>query len=546
MKILPLFSLALCLAASVSAQTFVATFLNKVKTASEAIKASKLAPAIQTDFQNRLTKIQDKACAATASGSAASVAGKACNATPEKIEEATDALSALSDDLAAAVTADGSKGLPQLYAPKLAALTAELNAAKLPVDAADRKPLDKRIADFPNLLKSGNPGLVTGKPKQDIVTAADEQFNKLKDDVDAAVALAADKSNSVGFFTAFQAKVKKLQTAIGASKLDKAIQMDFSTKLGAINDSVCSGTAVSKLSIGFTADGLKKACPQATASAVEAADGKVDDLTAALTQAIADDGTKSLGALYAPKIKALQVVLAAAKIPDNDRKNLTGRITAFQESLSTAKQASAVSMAARTHGDPVQDAADTYQKLSDDVNAAVALSKDKDEAGGFVKGFETKVGALQKKIAGSRLNAAFQQDFTAKLNAIVTATCGSPMSAQAVTCAKYTPSKLEAADGQLATLSDSVDDAIKNLGTETLTILYKDKIAALDTELNTGGINSTDLRALQGRLQSFKNLLTSKAGPGVDLVAKASDTYDALKADADAAVALSKTPNKKN
>lgn len=566
MKTLAFSLVVLSLALPASAQTFLAKFQTKAETLEKTIKDSKLSPDAKAGFTARLTKIEGDVCGKTAGFDGKSgFAGKTCAATPSKVEDADDALQTLSDDVAAAIKT-GPVDINKLYAPQLAVLKSKVDGGMLAT--TDKTALDKRIATFFD-FGSKNPGVKA----PDLAALAAEKFSTLKDDVDAVLTLAKDKTNAHdGFVTAFEAKVHSVTTTIKDSKLNADFKADFTTRLNKIISDACPETAAA---ISAAKGAGKLNCAKATPEKIEAADGNLKDLGDEISETINLDGSKSLADVYAPQIVKLKADLAAAKIDKIDLDALNKRITAFQDQLKAdfkglksnvlyGEKPGTLGKLKKTHDDNVQKAADDFAKLQADAAAAVALSKEGADSKGFLAAFEAKVAALKKTINGSKLNKDFKTDYLNQTDAITKEICkpriGAGAANGAVDCKLATPSKLSTADGQVDALAADVADTIKLDGSESLASVYAPQIAALKKSLAGAKVDKADLDALNKRIGAFsdslnadfagpKGAMLSFEKPGAldkrkkdheDKVQQAATDFAALQADVNAAIALSK------
>ncbi|HXS99367.1 MAG TPA: hypothetical protein VN915_01700 [Elusimicrobiota bacterium] len=560
-------ALALLIPASAFAQTFVQNYHTKAGKVSDAIKSSGLNADLKASFEGRLAKINEKVCGqgfALERFIGSPTLSNCPGISTSKVEDANDALDALSDDLADAIKKDAGKTEAQLYAPKLALLKQKVQSSK--IDKDDQKALLDRIDNFDkgNALKGMTTYVAEKGEKGAKGDAAklDEKFQKLSDDVDAAIDLAKDKAEAEGFAKAFQSKADALKTKISGSKLAAPIQQDFQSQLTAIEKAACEPAAGAKRPAGLSAGIAEKAAKgvcRGTPSSLDKGTDALATLSDGVDEAIKADGAKSLADIYKPQTAALKTKLTKASVDRADMDALNKRIDDFTKSLEDIKNDAKVGALAgkpalrgRKTEDAVQTAADTFQKLSDDVDAAVALAQANKGSDSFYTDLQKQLTALDAKVKATKLDPAFKSDFDARAAKIVADVCPTAAGRKGFDmkgCDKAAPSKISAAQTALDKLSDDVDAAAKSDGTETLAAVYKPKLAALKTQLTKSRVSSENQKPLLKRIDSFDSDILSKATSRIrgekkvkgseDEVQKASDLYDALAADVAAAIKLS-------
>lgn len=582
MKLVALFAVALAVAAPASAQSFLNAYQTKVRRLSTAIDQSPLNADLKLDFRNKLNKIHLGACNGTG-GVEAYLAVEATHcgdSSASKIEDANDKIDSLGDALNDAIKQYGKKDMRQLYGPKVAALKTKIEGAKS-IDANDKKALNERIRALSDLLAAPN------TPAEKV----DDTLQKLSDDVDAAIALSAEKGESVGFLNAFAAAQKKLKTKIETSKLAKPLQDDFTAQLNAIEQGACHPNAKS----GDQEVGVENAARvglrdcHGTPSSLEKAQDAQNALSDAVDAAIKTDGTKSLVDIYAPKVAALQAKIKAANIDKTDSNALTAEFTDFNDGLNGKGWGAAIKRGAdaavsfddlkrrqKDTEDLVQKAADKFQKLSDDVDAAVALSKEKGESVGFATKLLSDVEALKSKVNATKLDQAFKTDFLRRIDQIKKDACtpkdgskdasgkgawadgGARGFTKPADC-KTSASLVETAETALSQVSDDLAAAVTADGTKTLAEIYKPKLDALTKQLDGSTISADNRKPLDERIKNFNDAVAKavaksgsprQSGRGLsqdpkllkateDTVQAASDLFDKLSADVAAAIKLS-------
>jgi hypothetical protein len=479
------------------------------------IAKTHLADSFKKDFHRQVAVIQ------TAAGCAfiARTESYDCStAALSKVEKADADLAALSAAVDAAVKTDGTQTLAQLFAPKIAKLSATLAATTLA--PSDKATFQARIEAFQKGLgvapASALKGALPESPE-----SAQASLDALAANIAEAVALIPKGQTLLQDYNAKQAAAR---TAILTSKLAQPFHADFLKQLDAIDSALCAG-ASRMAAKDLVGTGKCFVSMLKLEDAVE----KTAALSDAVAAAVKTDGSKSLSALYQPKIAALR--LQIAKIDAQDQTDLKKEIDAFAATLAPAP-----SLSARTP-EAVEAA---YEKTSGDVAAAVELAKTQKN---FVAALDAKIAALQAKVAASKLNAAFKTDFANKLTvAIKPAGCDIAALARQMSCkGAASASAIAAVEDNLAKLSDDVAAAIKADGTQSLSDLYAPKVEKLSAMLAASKVDAADLTKLTNRIKAFTASL--KAGPGglgkgvtVDSVA---DAFSQLTDDVQAAIDLS-------
>jgi hypothetical protein len=333
------------------------------------------------------------------------------------------------------------------------------------------------------------------------------------------------------------AAAKKISDKITASKLNTSLKSDFTRQLSTImSDAGCR-----------TGSGMPgpDPCANATPSAIQQAEGKLNKLSDAVDQAIKDDASKSMLQIYQQRIDALRRNIETAKVDPADKQKLERRLMDFQALLN-----------GKSAGRPLspEDADKTLKAIADDLAAAIDLNQ---KTGTIAAGFLTKVDALKKKIEGTKLNAQFKNDFLGQLSTILSHVCSNGMSSGAkagpTSCSNATPSAIANAEGELAKLEAAVDKAVQDDGGKDMSQIYKPQIEALITKLARSKVDPNDAQKLRRRIDEFAMLTTGKGGTGTgsgrpggpvtpEMLQK---TFQQLSDDVDAAILLAENSKSK-
>ena len=269
-----------------------------------------------------------------------------CVVDPTTTQSAIGQIAQLSATVDKDVTTYGKKSPPEYYRALAEALRKQVTASRL--QASDKTALDRRIENFESTLT----GLVGGSSHVSPVERIDSAYQSLLAEVNAALSLSGDKET---LFKTLSDAYAKLNKQVSASKLDKSIQRDFTSRAQSIVQN--AGCQVQGALSCRAADPVK----------IQQAVQELTNLGNAVAQAVATYGTKTLAQYYGPLLEALRKRVTSSKIGADDKNALERRIQDFF----------GPSLGAQGPGRSCHSfsaLADRYAALSADVDAAIQLA----------------------------------------------------------------------------------------------------------------------------------------------------------------------------
>ncbi|MCU1311941.1 MAG: hypothetical protein JWO20_3066 [Candidatus Angelobacter sp.] len=135
----------------------------------------------------------------------------------------------------------------------------------------------------------------------------------------------------------------------------------------------------------------------------------------------------------------------------------------------------------------------------------------------YADSFSQQLDALGKKVGQkiltSKLNPSVKGDFNQQLATILAdAGCHQVSGKGPDACASATPSAIQQAEGKLNKLSDAVDQAIKDDGAKSMSLIYLPKITELRRQITAAKVDVADKQKLERRLGDFEASLGGKTG----------------------------------
>ncbi len=339
-------------AASASNNSFLMQYQEKLKATQEKIAKSKLNPITQADLQRDLLALSR------------TIQTPRVKPTPAEFAKADADLTAFNTRIEQTILLEGSKSFKDLANAKLDVLDGKVRAAKL--DTKDSAALAANIAALRKQIDSVKiDGVTDANGKQQLrmfLDAFDAQVAKLSMDIDAAIALNAERGKAATLSAALTVKTNALNMKIEQARLNNFFRNDFLRKVfeaaGGLLE-VCDGK-VSGDRAGYC-----------DASRLYAADNQLDALSITVDKIITTYGSKSMSMIYGVAVNEAQVNLSKSAVGASDKMGLNRRldnVKAMIQNAGTLSPRPPGSAAAR----PDRKAPFTAEQLHNDVSAAVA------------------------------------------------------------------------------------------------------------------------------------------------------------------------------
>jgi hypothetical protein len=509
-------ALAAALPLLLAAQSLDQAVANQLNQLSRKIAQTQTDMTLKTEYQGKLQQIAHTARCADPRAKAAAMFD--CRmSTPLLLETAKNQAAQLDRDFDKAAKDLAGKTVQQAYQTKLDELKRKIDGGR--IDGREAEPLKERIRYFFSSATGGRDR--GGEPPSELET----RYQQLAADVDAAIKLSADTKSTESFFMQYQQKSGEIDKKIRASKLNPTVRDDLLRDLDMLGASVLRPSR-----------GAAKGSPQQSPSEMAAAMAALDTFNKRVDDTIAADGSKSMMELYMPKLEALSIKLARARIDSTDERALNQRIADLRKHLGEV-------------GKKVGPTLDSFEadlaKLTMEIDAAIALNAERGKSASVLAAFEMKWKNVDRSIKASPLNPLFKSDFTGKLQDIANKVrCGKGLataSGELCNAREVDYSKLAGANTELDTLANAINKAIADYGSKSMRDIYAASQKEQTERLAKSRVPGPDRMRLEQRLSQFMRELDG-GGP------RSSQTPDTIKAsfqmivaDIDAAIRLSES-----
>ena len=497
---------------------------NRLNALSRKFNETRVEPGVRQEYQLKLQQIGKSTSCVDPTGKGGAGGFECRMATPQQIESAKAQAAQLERDFDALVKELAGRNLKAYYDPKLQELGQKIDMGRL--DRGETEPLKLRIRNF---YLTGATG--SAKAGGDSPAELESRFKQLAADVDAAIKLSADSKSNDSFGMQYQQKANTVDTKIRASRLNMTVREDLLRDFNAM-------TAPVMRTLGGASRAPGKLSPTEWAAAM----AELDAFAKRVDDTIAADGSKSMKDLYQPKLDALSKKVADARIDPTDRSTLDRRIHDLRRTIEQVGP----------KGGPTLDMIDAdLAKLTQDIDAAIALNAERGKAQSVLAAFEAKWSGLDKKITGSRLHAAFKEDFHYQAQMIANnvrcanAKSGAASGGPLCNARDVDFTKLAEANAQVDALSAAVDNAITAYGSKSLRDIYEPMQREQRDRLMRSRVPPPDRSRLEQRLSMFMRDLDAPQGRRSQSPDTIKAAFQMIVADIDAAIRLSEATKTK-
>lgn len=325
----------------------------------------------------------------------------------------------------------------------------------------------------------------------------------------------------------FAAQIAEMSSRIAAAQLSVELKNDFNNKLAQVSrDAGCFPSPDRR---------GQSDCSRSTPQQIEAAGPKIVQLGRDVDLAVKEFGDKPLRIVYETKLRDLSTRVSSSKVIEPEKTALQARIKDFFRPYAPGSlRDSAASVMEQE-----------YQRLIIDLDAAIRLSAESSSTKPFFEQYRSKVDALVKRIAESKLNPATKNDLQRALTDLATPILGSTLGGKALP--NRTPSEIADANAKLGPFSQRVDSMIAAGGEKSLADMMTPRLDAAEKKLREAKLDGPTSQNLLMRIEQLRRTLRASAGEQRDSNLKGGGGVSlgqfeaalaALNADIDAAIAL--------